>query len=68
MSRTKTRKGGSLAPKKLSKDKLKEMRALKDVRAKAKTGNKPGTRNAVESKKTEVNSNNFFMSNYLIDL
>ncbi|ATC96034.1 Der GTPase-activating protein YihI [Pseudoalteromonas tunicata] len=57
MSRTKTRKGGSLAPKKLSKDKLKEMRALKEVRAKAKTGNKPGTRNAVEGKNSQQETN-----------
>ncbi|MBE0364374.1 hypothetical protein PULV_a2698 [Pseudoalteromonas ulvae UL12] len=53
MSRKKSRKGGSNGPTRLSKDKLKELRALKESRVKAQKGNKAGTRNAVEAKKSQ---------------
>ncbi len=50
MSRTKkTRKGVSSPSMRLSKDKLKEQRALKDLKGKKQKGNKAGSRNDVDS-------------------
>ncbi len=49
MSRTKkSRKLGSNGTMRLSKDKLRELRAMKEQRVKKQKGNKPGTRNAIE--------------------
>ncbi|MBQ4834187.1 GTPase-activating protein [Pseudoalteromonas sp. MMG010] len=56
MSRKKkSRKIPSNGPVRLSQDKLKEMRALKEQRVKKTKGAKPGSRNAPELLETDVN-------------
>ncbi len=59
MSRKKkSRKIPSNGPVRLSKDKLQEMRALKEQRVKKYKGAKPGSRNALDALQPETKSNN----------
>ncbi|KPH57710.1 GTPase activator [Pseudoalteromonas porphyrae] len=58
MSRTKkSRKSPSNGPVRLSQDKLKEMRALKEQRVKKTKGAKSGSRNSIEALKPDTKSN-----------
>ena len=59
MSRKKkSRKIPSNGPVRLSQDKLKEMRALKEQRVKKTKGAKPGSRNSVDALQPETAKNN----------
>ena len=59
MSRTKkSRKSPANGPVRLSQDKLKEMRALKEQRVKKTKGAKPGSRNAPDLLDSESQNSN----------